>query len=143
MEAFGWWFGSGKLDEDWSTEQFLKVLDFTKKISGDHYIIKRLIALAETKPMQAIAVLTKLAQRDRQQWILFGSESNLKLIFSKALRSPDIQTQTVARELINRLVAWGYKAYEDLLLPPSPSDPTTESYNVGSTKHQIFQFQKQ
>jgi hypothetical protein len=119
MGAFGWWFASGKLNEEWSITQFLRVLDITKKVNADYFVVDRLVALADTKPLEAVKILGKLAQGDRQQWVLFGNENDLKEIFTKALRSSDTETKRLAKELINRLVAWGYGAYSNLLnIPP-------------------------
>ncbi len=123
MGAFGWWFASAKLDEGWSIAQFLRVLNIAKKVNADYYVVDRLVVLADTKPFEAVNILSKIAHRDRQQWVLFGNEDDLKDILNKALRSSDITAQTAARELVSRLVSWGYTTYSDvLLLPPPISD---------------------
>lgn len=121
--AFGWWFASTKLDEGWSISQFLKVLDLAKKVNADYFVVDRLVVLADTRPLETVQILSKLVQRDRQQWVLFGNEADLRSIFTKALHSGDIDAENAAKELINRLAAWGYSAYGDLLLPPPPPEP--------------------
>lgn len=126
MSGFGWWFASGKMDEDWSIRQFIRSLEISKKVNGDYSVIDRLVVLVQSKPIQAIQILEKLIQRDRQQWVLFGSETDLRNILAATLNSPEKPAQDSARALINRLVAWGYTSYGNLLLPPPPPEPSTE-----------------
>ncbi len=126
MNAFGWWFASGKLDEDWSVGEFLRSLEIAKKVNGDYAVVDRLDVLANTKPLEAVKILQRLIKGDIQQWVLFGSETDLKSILSKALSSSDEEAKVTATALINKLVLLGYTNYGDLLIPstPPPPDPS-------------------
>jgi len=117
METFSWWFASGKFDEDWSTQQFLRSLNLSQNVKADHFVIKRLVSMVEKKPTETIHVLEKVLQYDKKQWLLLGNENELRHIFTKALECPEISAQNAARDLINRLAAWGYPNYSNMLLP--------------------------
>jgi hypothetical protein len=123
MSAFGWWFASGKLDEDWSIKEFLRSLEITKKTNGDYAVVDRLDVLVNSKPLEAVNILQALVKTDIQQWVLFGSETDLKSILSKALSSSNEEAKSVATALINKLVLLGYTNYGDLLIPSSPPPP--------------------
>ncbi len=118
MDAFGWWFESGKFDEDWAIKEFLRSLDIAKGMRSDYFVIDRLVILVESRPLEALQILEKLIQSDRPQWFIFGNESDIRTIFTRALHSPEATAQKMATDLINRLVAKGYSSYSDLLLPP-------------------------
>jgi hypothetical protein len=126
MGAFGWWFASEKLDEDWGIKEFIRSLAISKKVDGDYYVMDYLVKLADRKPTQTAEILSKLIQRDRPQWVIFGNESDLRNIFNKLLSSSEASAKKMAEDLINRLIAWGYPNYGDLLLPPSPLNPLSE-----------------
>jgi hypothetical protein len=119
MDAFGWWFESGKFDEAWAIKEFLRSLDIAKGMRSDYFVIDRLVILAESRPLEALQILEKLIRPDRPQWVIFGNENDLRTIFTRALHSPETAAQKMATDLINRLVARGYSSYSDLLLPPS------------------------
>jgi hypothetical protein len=117
MSTFGWWFASGKFDEDWSIREFLRSLDIYSKTNVYQLVIERLIELAESRPTSVIQILEKLLQCGELYWILTGKENNIRTIMTLALSSLEVEARKAARDLINRMIAWGYSNYSDLLSP--------------------------
>ena len=50
LREFGWWFASGKFDENWSMKQLIDVLGLVGEIELDFGVLKKLTAFASQNP---------------------------------------------------------------------------------------------
>jgi hypothetical protein len=115
MAAFGWWFSSGKFDQRWSSQQYLKALEIATKTQSDYFVCERLVELVKTFPVDTIRILSKLVLADQPGWMVIGNKDEINTVLSTALQSPEEEAKQEATILINRLVANGYPEFGDLL----------------------------
>lgn len=116
MAAFSLWFASGKFDEKWSAEQYLRALAIgNPRTRSDHYIAKRLLQTVKNFPVEAIGILEKLVLTGGHSWIIFGNKDEVTSVIQSALSSGNKQAEKAAKDLVGRLVANGHLEFRDLL----------------------------
>jgi hypothetical protein len=123
LAAFGWWFGSGKFEPDWSLRQLIEALRLTKKIESHYLVAERLAEVAETAPMQAVGALRLMVEADVDSWGLAGWSEEVKVIITSAIAASDSATRQAAVDLIHYLGARGYQEFRELLPTRPPDDP--------------------
>jgi hypothetical protein len=115
MAAFGWWFASGKFDNEWSYNQYIEALDIGRETIADHLVVQRLIELVEDMPNKVILILSKLILLEKTNWFVFTYKDRINIILYNAIGKSDIETREATRSLINRLVARGFMDFGNLL----------------------------
>jgi hypothetical protein len=115
MAAFGWWFISGKFDDNWAFNQLAEALKIAGKIDPDHIVVERLAALVNVMPKQAVQCLEAIVKGDREGWGIYGWQEHARTILTTALRSADSEAATSAENLIHYLGSKGYFEFRDLL----------------------------
>jgi len=115
MAAFGWWFASGKFDDDWAFNQLSDALKIAGKTDPDHMVVERLAALVHTMPKRAVQCLETIVKGDREGWVIYGWREHAQTILTTALRSADSEAATSAENLIHYLGSRGYFEFRDLL----------------------------
>jgi hypothetical protein len=120
LEGFGWWFGSGRFDEDWALTQLHDLLTMEGAVQPDHTVAGRLAALRHEHLAQVVACLSLLidaAQRYAAQrsWFVTGARDEIRAILEDGIRADDPETRRLAREIVNRLIAGGHTQFGDLL----------------------------
>jgi hypothetical protein len=118
MATFGWWFASGKFDDKWSIEQYLRALEIGTKTQTEYFVSKRLIEITNSLPEETMKILGKLVLRDEPGWMVFGNTPELHEILSGILASSNAVAQEAAKNLVNRLVSRGHTEFEDLIKNP-------------------------
>jgi hypothetical protein len=78
-------------------------------------VLERLAALAPMHPQACVKCLTMMLEAGRDPWLLHGWQDEQRRILSAAVRSEDADARATAKQLINRLAAWGQSSYRDLL----------------------------
>jgi hypothetical protein len=115
LAAFGWWFVSEKFDNAWAIAQLIAALTLVQKTQPDYHVVERLVDLAETMPLEAVACLTLMIQGDKEGWELETWRDDSRKILATAIASGNQAARQAARELVNRLAARGMPDYSDLL----------------------------
>lgn len=113
--AFGWWFASGRFDNQWSFDQYLQALEIGRKQQSDYFVVERLVKLVEVEPTKTVQVLSKITLADQPGWVVMGHRDEINNILSSALRSKKEVARNEARDLVNRLIARGYTEFSGLL----------------------------
>lgn len=113
MEAFGWWFASGKFDDKWAIEQLLEALRLVQKTDPTHLVVDRLAEVSEKFPFEAVQCLGLLAKGDREGWKIHGWIEEAKTILSSAMKSGGKATES-AEDLIHYLGSRGYLQFRSL-----------------------------
>lgn len=114
LKAFGWWFTSGKFDDEWATKQLLEALKFTQKTDPHHLVVERLEDVAEKMPLEAVQCLWHLAKGDREGWKIHGWIEEAKSILSHALKG-GAKAAELAEDLVHYLGSRGYLEFRALL----------------------------
>jgi len=113
VAAFGWWFVSGKFDIDWSVTMLLEVLKLVPKTEPANMVIERLSEIAETHPLESIECLRRIAEGDKEGWLLYTNEETIRKVLQVGLTH--LNARKKAEELINYLGSRGFHSYRDLL----------------------------
>jgi len=112
LQAFGWWFASGKFDLVWSFDNLLEVIRLTKGAEPDHLVMERLAVVVSQEPCRSIEVVRALVS-EAQAGRVFAAREHLRAILTTALA--DVDASTEARALIHELGARGHSGFRDLL----------------------------
>ena len=114
LEAFGWWFASGKFEDTWSIKQLLKALKLGQKTDPDHLVIEWLVAISKEMPKEAVQCLEYLAKGDKEGWNIQGWIEEASTILSHAIQAGG-ETADLAENLIHYLGSRGYWEFRTLL----------------------------
>jgi hypothetical protein len=114
LKGFAWWFGSGKLDDDWSLGQLRDLLESGGRIDPDHVATERLGALVDTHPEDVVRCLGLVIDSSDRYWFVAGSRTEIRAILSRGLADGSSASR-MAREIINRLAAQGHTDFIELL----------------------------
>lgn len=115
LSQFGWWFVSGKFDDDWALDQLLATLRITRKAEADLWVAEKLRDLSAAKPDKAIECLSLMLDGDEEGWGMLGWRESAHKIVEAAVASPEAATREAARVLIHKLGGLGYFEYRQFL----------------------------
>jgi hypothetical protein len=115
LSNFGWWFASGKFENDWAFTQLKETLRLSKKAELDAVVAERLATLATDAPESAVECLTSLVEADEEKWAVLGWAEHAKRILEAALLSGDANAKDLAIRLIHRLGALGRYEFRELI----------------------------
>jgi hypothetical protein len=115
LTAFGWWFSSGKLPEQWSIEELCELLKLTVRIELEQPVVERLGQLATLIPAKAVECLTLILEADKNGWGVLSWLDDAWNLLAHAIRSVDLSARAGAIDLVNRFGARGYPQFRDLL----------------------------
>ena len=76
--AFGWWFVSGKFDDEWALEQLREALNVAKWVEPDYRVIERLVDFTQSMPKLVIECLAAIVREDRKGWIVITEKDNIR-----------------------------------------------------------------
>jgi hypothetical protein len=115
MANFGWWFGSGRLDQRWAMQNLLAVLKLTGNVEADLVVMERLAEIVEDMPQEVLECVRMMIEGDKKGWDIPGWEKELRHILGVAINSPILETRKTAIAIINRLGERGYLNFRGLL----------------------------
>ncbi len=116
LANFGWWFASGRLQDEWALERLSEVLELADGvIEPNRLVAERLALLASDQPSTVVACLAKMVDGDREGWRILGWREHARTILSAALSSDQEEAQSSARDIINGLGERGFHEFRDLL----------------------------
>jgi hypothetical protein len=115
LAGFGFWFASGKLDDEWALQQLRDILALVHTIDDDFLVLQQLAKLAAVFPLATVECLAAFAPGDQNYWRIMASEKEVRSVLRTALAGEDHVAQRAARDLVNRLGALGYSGYRTIL----------------------------
>ncbi len=116
VAAFGWWFESGRFDDDWALSQLEKTLDLSGgKIEPQLHAMQRLARLASTNPDVVIRCMRRLVNGDRMGWNITLWREDIARALEAVLRSESEEAGRVEVELINELGRRGFHDFRQVL----------------------------
>lgn len=114
-QAFGWWFGSGQLDQVWSLQILEAALAASVLPEPDHMVAERLAVIAEAVPVVAVRCLDRMVDLASGGWSIHGWLVSAKVILEAALKSTDPEAKERAERVIHKLGALRFRDFRDLL----------------------------
>jgi hypothetical protein len=118
LKEFGWWFGSGKLEDQWSINQLLEALRVAKRVDPDFMVVERLAQVSEVLPLESIQALRMIVEADVKGWSIFGWRDKAKQIIRAARRSGNTDARRRAEELVDLIGSRGHFDFGELLKEP-------------------------
>jgi hypothetical protein len=115
LGAVGWWFGRGNLSGNWALAQLLAVLRLGVRPEPMHVVMERLPAVAQTRPLDALEALRRLAELDTQGWELVRTRNEVRAVLGSGLTAPGASVPSAAVDLTHWLGARGMDDLSDLL----------------------------
>lgn len=116
LATFGWWMSSGKFPDEWVVEQAMPILEFLRSLRPDFAVVEALDRLSSKYPYEAVRVVRVLFEDDRDGWAIHGWNEHLDSILKGALSGGELARRE-AEEMIELLVAKGFRGYRNLLHP--------------------------
>jgi len=115
MATFGRWFASGKFPDSWSVAMLLAALKVAKRVQFDDLIVKRLVSVSQTLPLECIKCLQAMVEGDDQGWTVLAWNMEARIILENALGSKTEEVVTSAENLVHYLGTRGYLEFRDLI----------------------------
>lgn len=115
LKEYGWWFISGKFDDVWSIKHLLEILKLTGLAVPDHFVVGRLVKLADAMPLQCIEALTTMVAENKNGWGILGWRQQAQEIIRAARKSGNSEARKKADDLINVLGSRGYFDFGEIL----------------------------
>jgi hypothetical protein len=121
MQAFGWWFGSSRMDDGWSLQNLTRLLSASVLPEPDHMVAERLAAIAREQPAEAVQSLDRMIGLASEGWTIHGWIDSARSILETALRSTNNDARERAVRVIHRLGALRFRDFRTLLQEPGVS----------------------
>jgi len=133
LQSFGWWFGSGRLDADWSLAVLESILARSIMPEPDHMVAERLAALAASHPAAVVRCLDRMIDIGSHGWSIHGWLDEARIILDAALKAGG-ESKTHAEKVIHRLGAMRFRAFRSLLktFPIAALEATTPEHPSGT-----------
>jgi hypothetical protein len=115
LRSFSWWFLSNKLDDAWKLSQFEKALGLISDFRLDLLVVKKLAEISSEMPRESIKCLDLIIRKIKNKSRIHLWRKSAEVIIKNALDSEDVETRTVAENLINYLCSIRYLEFGYLL----------------------------
>lgn len=115
LSEFGWWFSSGRFEEGWALDKLIEVLEITRKIERDLYVLRKLVSVSEEHLPKAFKCLEILESGDKQSWAIFDWEKEVSDILKRCLESTLGDLPEKTQQFVHLLGAKGFRSYRSLL----------------------------
>jgi hypothetical protein len=115
LRGFAWWFASGKFDPIWSLDQLTAIGEIGGRIHPDHVVAEQLAAMRERHLPAVLRALDLIISGSAvRPWFVLGARDEIEAILSSGLAASG-ESASLARDVVNKLVAGGHVNYEQLL----------------------------
>lgn len=111
---FGWWFSSRRLPDSDALPMLHQGLELAGWVEPDHEVVETLAEVADTDPVTSVQCLALMVEGAKEPWSIGGWRDSAYRIITSGVKAGG-HAEVLAVELANRLVARGYRAYEELL----------------------------
>ncbi len=119
LRAFGWWFATDKLGNDWLLDRLLELLRSGVGIDWGHEAMERLAAMSSDRPGETLEAARLMVELCEDAWEMHTWREHLRAILATTYALPDVEVRRAADELLDRLLE---KGYEDMRKVRPPGD---------------------
>lgn len=119
LVQFGWWFSSGKFEDEWAISKLQEVLKLTGAVEPDFEMMSKLVDVASRMPREAIETLRIFIEGVKEPWQITVRRDDITEILRRGLdaESEEVRSATIA--LIHALGARGHREFRNLLRDPN------------------------
>ncbi len=115
LAAFGWWFASGKFNEEWAVARLLEVLRRVHRAEPGHLVVEKLLVVAQQNPLEAVTCLGAMLRGDREGWAIHGWRKEAMAILRAVVRSGNRAAFDAAKQLVDYLGTKGNLDFRTVL----------------------------
>lgn len=113
LEAFGWWFCSRQIEENWAMKNLLETLKLWGRTEAEDQVMERLAAGSDESIAVAVSCAELMVSAAEDRWVVQSWSSELTALLRRALASESAKVG--ASEFINRLVSLGHLEFRALV----------------------------
>ena len=114
LDAFGWWFASGKFDDDWSLRTLVRIRELGANPEPDHLIAERLLQLVDRHQRLVAEALFHMVSAPSQPYSIAGWRDEARAILEKLRLSSDPVVLRRVKEAVNALLGNRFFEFRDL-----------------------------
>ena len=114
LAAFGWWFASGRFDDNWAIEKLIESIEVGGNVDDRSAVVERLATLTPTMPI-SVARALRLIVEDSDYLRVYSFVDEAKKSLSTLLASDNEEAIHHARRTIDRLLSLGHRDFRHLL----------------------------
>jgi hypothetical protein len=115
LASFGWWFGSGKLEQDWSLQALQSILATSVLPEPDHLVAERLAIVAASNALVAVQSLDRMIDLASAGWSIHGWLDSARTILELGLKADDVAANERSERVIHKLGALRFRDFRSLL----------------------------
>ncbi len=113
LSEFGWWFGSDRLDNEWSIKTLVATLRATSIVKNEVRVAERLQRMAPANPEPVLEALELMMLEDRRGWVIYSLDPVIRAAVAAARASGGSGSEAADR-MVSRLLAAGFVEFGDL-----------------------------
>ncbi len=115
LAAFGWWFITGKFDDQWAVKQLKEALLVAHRIDPDRMVVDRLAEIAAATPSDSVECLRLLVEAEGEPWRISAWRDEGRKALAAIIAGTDTQARETAIQVVHRLGEKGHLEFRDLL----------------------------
>jgi hypothetical protein len=115
LRAFGTWFASGKLDEEWALDALERSVELVGAPTLSHLVAERLVEVSEDNPVAAVRVFARMLERPEHEWDYVGWRDEAKAIVGVALTSQEAEAEEPVTSIVDFYVRRGELDFRELI----------------------------
>ena len=113
LAAFGWWFASGRFNDEWALNRLIETIELGRQIEDKKQVVERLATLAVVIPNPAARALRVMVENASYLDVYLYSDE-AKQVLQSLLASDSSEAEESARRTIDRLLSLGHREFRDL-----------------------------
>lgn len=115
LRAFGGWFGSGKLEDEWALPFLERVVELVGAPNLGQVVAERLVEVSESQPAVAVRVLAGMVEKPEREWDYLGWRSEARAIVERALSSEAFGVREPVAAVVDFYVQRGELEFRELV----------------------------
>ncbi len=114
LAAFGWWFASGRFEENWALDRLIESIELGGNIDENSSVVERLARLAPHLPDQVARTLYLIVESADYLRVYSYADDATKVL-GTLLASGNEEAIEQARRTIDRLLSLGHRDFRELI----------------------------
>ena len=112
LQAFGWWFTYGQMDQRWLIERLNITLTMTEGvIDWTHGVLERLVSFVSEFPIEVALAVDAIVRGDKTPWNIHSWKDELSSLFEALKLNNNKEAWIKCRETINYLGERGHRDF--------------------------------
>jgi hypothetical protein len=114
LRAFGTWFASGKLDEEWALDALERSVELVGAPTFGHQVAERLVEVSENHPVAAVRIFARMVEHPEHEWDYVGWRDEAQAIVKAAFASREADAEEPAATVVDFYLRRGELDFREL-----------------------------